>query len=604
MRNLIAGMENVEVVGAFEGVAYARSWADRPKRGGQRLLMAGLALLLLVATAGISTNATYGGPSVPVIVRAVTGGAHQVEEAVASMGGVVERRLSIIDGFSARLPAEALPILRSLPGVVSVSRNSELDPQTDTYDPATDANSMASTTQYSGAASWWTAGYTGAGVDVAVIDTGVSPVEGLATPGKILYGPDLSIESQAPNLTNLDSYGHGTFMAGLIAGLDGGMVPPYQTAPASQYRGMAPDARIVSIKVGTADGGTDVSQVIAAIGWVVQHAHDPGINIRVLNLSYGTDSQQSYLMDPLAFAAEVAWRQGIVVVAAAGNSGFQKTPTGPALSDPAFDPFLIAVGASNPNGTTQLSDDTVPLFSPRPIRPGTRGVDLVAPGVHMQGLRVPNSYIDVNHSTGVLGDRYFRGSGTSQSAAIVSGAAALILQKYPGATPDQVKRLMVSTGYRLGMSSASGGGELQLASALTADLSNWTQSWTPSTGVGSLELARGSDHLTQNGVVLVGERDIMGSPFDAASMAALEAQGASWSGGDWNGKSWSGASWSGASWSGASWSGASWSGASWSTCVFSGNSWSGASWSGASWSGASWSGASWSGASWATRNWS
>ena len=119
------------------------------------------------------------------------------------------------------------------------------------------------------------------------------PVAGLQTPGKVVYGPDLSFESQAPNLTNLDSMGHGTFMAGLIAGKDDGLVAPYLDAPASAYRGMAPDARIVSVKVGVADGGVDVSQVIAAVDWVVQHRYDNGMNIRVINLSYGTNSVQA-----------------------------------------------------------------------------------------------------------------------------------------------------------------------------------------------------------------------------------------------------------------------------------------------------------------------
>ena len=163
------------------------------------------------------------------------------------------------------------------------------------YDPALDMNSMANTAAYSGAAAWWTAGYTGRGVDVALIDTGVSPIAGLATTGKVVYGPDLSLESQASNLRNLDTNGHGTFMAGLIAGKDSSLTAPYALAPASVYRGVAPDARIVSLKVATADGGTDVSQVIAAIDWVVQHKNDNGMNIRVLNLSYGTDSTQSTL---------------------------------------------------------------------------------------------------------------------------------------------------------------------------------------------------------------------------------------------------------------------------------------------------------------------
>jgi serine protease AprX len=541
-----------------------------------------------------------------VIVMAAPGATASIERAVEHVGGDVEQRLSIIGGFSAAVPADAVPTLRGLPGVISVSADSEMQPQDATYDPATDVDSMNAVTRYTGAVAWWNAGYTGAGVDVAVIDTGVSPVEGLATPGKVLNGPDLSIESQAPNLRYLDTFGHGTFMAGLIAGHDSELTVPYADAPASAYRGIAPDSRIVSLKVATADGGTDVSQVIAAIDWVVHHAHDPGLNIRILNLSYGTNSTQSYALDPLAFAAEQAWKHGIVVVAASGNSGFQRRLNNePALANPAYDPFLLAVGASDSQGTDTLADDLVPPFSPWVNRGATRGVDLVAPGTHLQGLRVPNSFIDANHPQGLLGDRYFRGSGTSQAAAIVSGAAALVLEKYPSATPNQVKQLLTSTAYPIsGKSQAIGGGELQLSAALTASLPTFTQWWAPSTGVGSLELARGEDHISMDGVVLDGERDIMGSPFNAAEMALLEAHAKSWSGGDWNAKTWSGDAWSGDSWSATTWSGDSWSAKTWSSCVFSTNSWEAKTWSAKTWSGDSWSGATWSGGVWATESWS
>ena len=136
------------------------------------------------------------------------------------------------------------------------------------YDPSGDVNSMYSTTQYTGATAWWNAGYTGKGVDVALIDTGVSPVAGLAGPGKIVYGPDLSVESQSPDLTNLDTNGHGTFMAGIIAGKDGALTEPYAAAPASAFRGVAPDARIVSVKVGVADGArTSARSSPPSTGW-------------------------------------------------------------------------------------------------------------------------------------------------------------------------------------------------------------------------------------------------------------------------------------------------------------------------------------------------
>ena len=204
------------------------------------------------------------------------------------------------------------------------------------YDATTDVNSMYSTTRYTGVQGWWRAGYTGAGVDVAVIDTGVTPVDALADPDKIVYGPDLSLDAPADNLHNLDANGHGTFMAGIIAGRGSGADPSSYAGDQTNFLGVAPDARIVSVKVGASDGSVDVSQVIAAIDWVVQHRNDNGLNIRVLNLSYGTDSAQPYEVDPLAYAVEQAWKAGIFVVAATGNAGYQfKTGT---LTDPGVRP--------------------------------------------------------------------------------------------------------------------------------------------------------------------------------------------------------------------------------------------------------------------------
>jgi serine protease AprX len=470
------------------------------------------------------------------------------------------------------------------------------------YDPAADPYSMQNVTAGDGVQPWWSAGLSGKGVDVAVIDTGVAPVPALSTPGKIVNGPDLSFESQNSSLQYLDTNGHGTFMAGIIAGNDG---------QPGGYRGVAPGARILSVKVGAANGAVDVSQVIAAIDWVVQHRHDNGMNIRVLNLSFGTNSLQPYRVDPLAYAAEQAWKAGIVVVTAAGNTGL-----GNGLADPAYDPMLISVGAADTMGTASFSDDRPASFSAAPLSCTLRGCrppTLLAPGTHMQGLRVPGSYVDQSNPDSALGDLYFRGSGTSEAAAYVTGAVALLLEKDPQLTPDQVKRMLGSSTERLRGYSTSlqGYGELDLSKLLTArvpydrgDHGSRGFGWTGrvfgrwSTGSGSLELSRGSVHVSMNGVVLQGEKDIFGKPFDSTAMAALEAAEASWTGGIWNGSSWSGSSWSGSSWSGSSWSGSSWSDARWSGSSWSGSSWSGSSWSDASWSGSSWSGDEWLGASW------
>jgi subtilisin family serine protease len=469
------------------------------------------------------------------------------------------------------------------------------------YDPAVDGYSMKAMTEIIGATAFWDQGFTGAGVDVAVIDTGVAPVAGLTTPGKVINGPDLSLESQAPGLEHLDTNGHGTFIAGLIAGKDDTLQQPYADEPAGEYRGVAPDARIVSVKVGTADGGADVTQMIAAINWVVDHRFDNGMNIRVLNLSYGTNSTQASAIDPLSFAAERAWKAGIVVVAAAGNTGYQRGVGAPGLSDPAYNPYVLAVGGYDTKGTTQWSDDRMGIYSASSSGRFARKPDVVAVGSHLQGLRVPGSFTDITHPTGLLGERYFRGTGTSEAAAVASGTVALVLQKHPAMTPDQVKGFLKSEARPLWKAGpmAQGSGVVDvwnLANDVPATYA--PQTWLPATGTGSIEKSRGKDHLTKDGVILQGEVDIFGKPF-ASGIA-----GSTWSGGEWNGSTWSGSSWSGSSWSGSSWSGSTWSGSSWSGSTWSGSSWSGSSWSGSSWSGSSWSGSSWSGSSWSGSSWS
>ncbi|MGH2728747.1 MAG: S8 family serine peptidase, partial [Actinomycetota bacterium] len=448
------------------------------------------------------------------------------------------------------------------------------------YDAADDAGSIYNTTKAIKAQDLWRTGLTGSGVDIALIDSGVVPVNGLTAPGKIINGPDLSFESQADNLRYLDTFGHGTHMAGIIAGRDDGAATINDITSHDTFAGVAPDARILNIKVADAHGTTDVSQVLAAIDWVVQHRNDNGMNVRVLSLSFGTDGVQDYTIDPLAYAAEVAWRHGIVVVVAAGNSGYGTAQ----LNNPAYDPYVIAVGADDTNGTHLVSDDVIPAWSSR--GDGTRNPDLVAPGKSIAGLRAPGSFIDEQYSTGRLTSRLFRGSGTSQATAVTSGAVALLLQQRPNLTPDQVKKLLTSTASPLPAADpvAQGAGIVNLKAAAAAATPSYVQTWATSTGNGSLEASRGSAHVSMDGVELNGEQDIFGNAWD----------GTSWSGTSWSGTSWSGTSWSGTSWSGTSWSGTSWSGTSWS-----GTSWSGTSWSGTSWSGTSWSGSSWSASDWA-----
>src|SRR3954468_1587148 len=254
------------------------------------------------------------------------------------------------------------------------------------YDAVADKGSLSNIAEVVGAHDAYRKGLTGKGVGVALIDTGVAAVPGL-TSGNVVNGPDLSFDSQVPGLAHLDGFGHGTHLASIIAGRDAAGTPS-SYLDATRFDGIAPDATLVNVKVGATDGAVDVTQVIAGIDWVVEHGQDNGLNIRVINLAYGTDSTQASTVDPLAYAVENAWKHGIVVVVAGGNDG-ESTKT---LADPARDPHVLAVGAMDDAGTVSPSDDTVPDWSTRGTT--SRHVDVVAPGVSVLGLRVPGGTCD------------------------------------------------------------------------------------------------------------------------------------------------------------------------------------------------------------------
>jgi serine protease AprX len=398
-------------------------------------------------------------------------------------------------------------------------------------------------------------------------------------------------------------------MAGIIAGRGAGATSGQYAGDTGNFLGMAPDARIVSVKVADAMGAADVSQIIAAIDWVVQNKTTGGLNIRVLNLSFGTNTLNPYSIDPLCHAVEAAWRKGITVVAAAGNAGFYTGRSGPGLTSPARDPYVIAVGATDTMKTLSVADDQVASFSSSGIigPDGTKNPDLVAPGRSLISLSVPGSYIDQTYGAGGAVDGGFiRGSGTSQAAAVMSGAAALVLQQHPTWTNNQVKALLTSTTRLLSAGNktqtAQGKGTLNLTKALTTTVAA-SYSYTNSTGTGTLDSARGSAHLVDNGVVLQGEKDIFGTAVSTATQASKRTAGTAWTGGTYNGQTWTGSALTGTSWDSATWSGRMWSGRMWSSEVWSGRMWSGRMWSAGTWTGRMWSGDGWSGNTWSSAGW-
>ena len=640
-------------------------------------LMSAFAILIALAPQAAGAEEPPVESLTPVIIREAPGAGDEPEHLVESLGGTVGQSLDLIGGFAASVPSDAIGVLTASPEIVQVTPNAVLELSKAGWedastlsgtDPITNPSSLYEVARYMRADEMWDAGYTGAGVDIALIDSGVLSVNGLTTPGKILNGPDLSFESQYDSLRYRDTFGHGTHMAGIIAGRDDEASSALSTDSSESFVGIAPDARIVSIKVADAHGVTDVSQVIAAIDWVVQHRHDGDLDIRVLNLSFGTDTTQSYVLDPLAYAVEQAWNQGIVVVVAAGNDGNAQP-----LRNPAMDPFVIAVGAADPVKTKNPSDDVVASFS----NCGTadRSVDVVAHGRSITSLRAPGSYADLENPGSVVADRLFVGSGTSQAAAVVSGAVALLLDENPGLGPDQVKSVLMSEATQIKKSSdlCQGAGVVDVlasAGAAVPSTSSASQSHLRSTGDGSLDESRGSDRVTADGVVLDGEQDIMGNPWigfndsvevcvkvdkdkdkdETASLTsvdgtlddpiALEPVSLEESklelitlepvklepitlepitfepitfepvptltieASDTEALQSVTVCSDQLQPTKTLWNGGDWNGATWSGATWSGATWSGATWSGATWSGATWSSVTWSGATWSGATWS
>ncbi|GAB4274035.1 S8 family peptidase [Thermincola ferriacetica] len=378
---------------------------------------------------------------VPIIVQTKQGLQEQHKTRIQQSGGKLKHDLSLIKGFSADLPASAIEEMSKDEDVVQISYDTEVRACLDTAVPAINAPAACAV------------GFTGKGITVAVIDTGIYPHPDLTQPtNRIIAFKDFINKKTSP----YDDYGHGTHVAGIIAG-NGKMSN-------GQYKGVAPEANLVGVKVLDNTGGGRSSDVIAGIQWVVQNKAT--YNIKVINLSLGAPATQSYATDPLSQAAGAAWDAGLVVVAAAGNNG----PAAGTINTPGINPHIITVGAVDDRGTIDTKDDVIADFSSRgPTIDGLTKPDLVAPGVNITSLAADTSYLPKKNSgpggkpgrtseattqgkpaQTTISNYYVTMSGTSMATPMVAGATALLLEQNPEWTPEEVKRQMMSDAVDLG----------------------------------------------------------------------------------------------------------------------------------------------------------
>jgi serine protease AprX len=364
--------------------------------------------------------------------------------------GAYGRMKKVFDGINAAhltLPLSVIEAIENDPSITYISPNRPTAGSLDVVDPTVNATFA------------WQYGFDGTGVGVAIIDSGVSLKRDLLNrdnlSSRVVYSESF-VAGEDPS----DLYGHGTHVAGIVGGSGADSSGSTFTRT---FRGVAPNANIINLKVLDLNGMGNDSDVISAIQRAIQLKNT--YNIRIMNLSLGRPVYESYKLDPLCQAVEQAWKAGIVVVLAAGNYGRddnRRTKGYGTIASPGNDPYVITVGATTTNGTVSRLDDKVATFSSKGptlvdhiVKP-----DLVAPGNNVVSLlssptctlvtKYPRTQVNTAtyETLGTYGTTmgsYFRLSGTSMATPVVSGAAALLLQKQPTLTPDQIKARLMKT---------------------------------------------------------------------------------------------------------------------------------------------------------------
>ena len=389
----------------------------------------------IVAPSVLELARTNPGQPVTVIVQLHAGADRTaVAAALASRGAAVTRDVPLIRALAVEATAARAALLGGVEGVRAVS----IDAPVEKTGGIVDVSRLASAYNQSLRTDYaWSQGYTGKGIGVAVLDTGVQGdlVDFKGADGSSRVIANAVVNPEATNA--LDTFGHGTHIAGLVAG--NGAQRATTDPLYSRYAGTAPDANVIAIKADDGHGRTTVLDVIDGIQFAVDKKD--ALGIRILNLSLSSTIAESYKTDPLDAAVEAAWFSGIVVVAAAGNRGGASDAVHYA---PANDPFVITIGGVDDKGTKAITDDQLATWSSRgTTQDGFAKPDVLAPGARLVStIPAGSDYTSLCPSCLTDGE-YFRVGGTSMAAAVASGAIATILQKHPNWTPDQVKAAIV-----------------------------------------------------------------------------------------------------------------------------------------------------------------
>jgi len=559
-------------------------------RAGWRRTLAVAAAAAVAATA--LPDVALAGPATPgrtgnwrdVVVTGVS--ADDAARAVTAAGGQVLVSLPVTNGVAARLPGEAE---LGPQWVVAPQRAAKVAGET-----TPSATAPTSTVRQTlGLAP---KGDEGRGVTVAVIDTGVADVPDLA--GKIADRVDLTGTGAG------DGFGHGTFMAGLIAGSG--------AASGGAYRGVAPGADIVDVKVADAAGHTDLVTMLRGLQWVSDHSSE----VDVVSLSLSSGSPLPYQIDPLNQALRGLWQRGIMVVVPTGNDG----PDAGTVTAPGNDPTLLSIGGLDEGGTAAHSDDVVGAWSGRgPTWQGVSKPDLVAPGGHVVSLLSPGSVVDKSYPQAKVGNGYVRGSGTSMATAVTSGIVAATLADNPKFRPDDIKDLFVGTTYAApGLSRTAGGGSGGLdAATILAKAGRWKSGKdSKQNAADAAAVGRDSANWAAFEKAMVdGNQDAAAAQWKklskasqdwaARAWASLDPAARAWANTDWAARAWAGADteWAARAWAARAWAARAWADAEWSARAWADADWAARAWAARAWADSDWAARAWAADSWNARAW-
>lgn len=335
--------------------------------------------------------------------------------------GYIKYKLPMINSYVLEVDEEGLEAIRAMEGPLNIEYDTHITAQMNRVNKIIESD--------------WAheRGYTGKGVGVAIVDTGIALHRDFIEGGNRVTG---FVDFVNHRTEPYDDNGHGSHVAGIIGGNG--------FSSKGRYKGVAPECNLIGVKVLDHRGDGNISDVLAGLQWILDNRRK--YNIRIVNISVGTSAKDNLDENSLLVqGVDAIWDNGIIVVVAAGNNG----PGPMSISTPGISRKVITVGSSDDNIAVEIFGNSKSKnYSGRGPTPFCiKKPDIVAPGSNIISCNISRYYLKSKDSSPMM---YTVKSGTSMATPVVSGAIALLLHKYPDLTNKEVKLKLRESAVDLG----------------------------------------------------------------------------------------------------------------------------------------------------------